>query len=179
MLKQKKSKSIKMRGTNSHGWGHKKKHRGAGHRGGKGLSGTGARGDAQKAGLMSNSKGILMKIAAGKGVKLKTLQHNYAHFGKQGFKSINKTKAKTLSLNYIESNFDKMIAQGLIVQEGKEYVFDSNAAGYNKILGRGKFTKKLKIICEEISEAAKQRVFEAGGVVEALYSDDFEENSEK
>lgn len=181
MLKQKKSKSIKMRGTNSHGWGHKKKHRGAGHRGGKGLSGTGARGDAQKAGLMSNSKGILMKIAAGKGVKLKTLQHNYSHFGKQGFKSIHKKKMNTLSLNYIEANFDKMVAQGVIVQDKKEFVFDSTVLGYNKILGRGKFTKKLKIICEDISEAAEQRIVESGGSVEVLNAKEaeFEENSEE
>lgn len=179
MLKQKKSKSVKMRGSNSHGWGHKKKHRGAGHRGGKGLSGTGARGDAQKAGLMSNSKGILMKIAAQKGVALKTLQKGYSHFGKNGFKSIHAKKTKTLSLNYIEINFDKMIANGIIKEDKKQFTFDSTAFGYDKILGRGKFTKKLKIICKDISEAAKQRVIDAGGSVEVLSADDFGDNLEE
>ena len=48
MLKHKKSKVKTQRGTSSHGWGHKKKHRGAGNRGGKGMAGTGARGDAKK-----------------------------------------------------------------------------------------------------------------------------------
>ena len=37
-----------MRGTSSHGWGSKKKHRGAGHRGGKGMAGSGKRADQKK-----------------------------------------------------------------------------------------------------------------------------------
>lgn len=179
MLKQKKAKSVKMRGTSSHGWGHKKKHRGKGHRGGVGLSGTGARGDAQKSGLLAKSKSILQMISAQKGVPLKRLMKNYQHFGKRGFNSIHKSKSKTLSLNYIETNFDKLVENGSIVKEKSEYVFDSTAAGYNKILGKTSFSKKMKIICFDISESAKAKITEIGGSVEILGSDNFEEAKEE
>ena len=165
MLNKKRTKSSRQRGSMTHGWGHKKKHRGAGNRGGKGLSGTGARGDAQKPGIMIGSKSILVKIGAAKGVKLKTLMKNYTHFGKKGFKSIHANKNKVLSLNHIEENFDKMVANGLIVKEKTDFVFDATSAGYDKILGRGQFSKKMTIIVNEISASAKQRVEDAKGSV--------------
>lgn len=42
------SKNSRQRGTHTHGWGSKKKHRGAGNRGGRGNAGSGKRGDAKK-----------------------------------------------------------------------------------------------------------------------------------
>ena len=69
----------------THGGGHKKKRRGAGHRGGVGLSGTGARGDAQKAGLLAQSTGFMKKYSAVHGVKLKDVAKSLAkgaYFGK-------------------------------------------------------------------------------------------------
>ncbi len=44
----KRPKFSRNRGTNSHGWGHKKKHRGFGSRGGKGNAGSGKRADSKK-----------------------------------------------------------------------------------------------------------------------------------
>jgi large subunit ribosomal protein L15 len=176
MLGKKRTKNSRQRGSSSHGWGHKKKHRGSGHRGGFGLSGTGARGDAQKAGLMAKGKGILMKISAKKGVPLKKFMKNYVHFGKKGFKSIHKAPNNVLSLNYIETHFDKMVEVGMIVKEKSEFVFDATSAGYDKILGKGTFTKKVTIIVDEISANAKLKVEEAGGKV-ILPKGDFEETS--
>ncbi|MFH1589778.1 MAG: uL15m family ribosomal protein [archaeon] len=46
MIKRK--KNTRQRGTHTHGWGAKKKHRGAGSRGGRGNAGSGKRGDAKK-----------------------------------------------------------------------------------------------------------------------------------
>ncbi len=48
---QKKNK--RQRGLSSHGWGHKKKHRGAGNRGGKGMAGTGKRADTKKPSIIN------------------------------------------------------------------------------------------------------------------------------
>ncbi|MAG38747.1 50S ribosomal protein L15 [Candidatus Woesearchaeota archaeon] len=45
---KKRKKNVRQRGNNSHGWGSKKKHRGAGNRGGRGRAGSGKRGDAKK-----------------------------------------------------------------------------------------------------------------------------------
>ena len=154
-----------MRGTSSHGWGHKKKHRGAGHRGGKGLAGTGARGDSQKVSILVKSKSILQKMAAVKGTKMSKLIVGKAYYGKKGFNSIHAKKTDVLSLNYIENNFDVMIDKGMIVKEKTEFVFDSTAFKYDKILGKGSFSKKVTIICNDISESAKQKVEDAGGKV--------------
>ncbi len=175
MLNKKRTKASRHRGSSSHGWGHKKKHRGSGHRGGFGLSGTGARGDAQKSGLIAGSKGILLKIAAQKGVKLKTLMKNYSHFGKRGFKSIYKKQTKTLSLKYIEDNFDKLVDKGIIAKDKNEYIFDVSVLGYEKVLGNCKFTKKLTVVADEISNSAKQRILDAGGKVEVKFSSEEDE----
>ena len=145
------------RGSSSHGGGHKKKRRGAGHRGGVGLSGSGKGGDQKKS-------TILVKFGQ-------------AYFGKHGFNSIHKKKIKVLSLNYIEQNFDKLVDAGVIVKEGKEFVFDSTVFKYNKILGNGTFTKKVTIVCDEISVSAKTRVEEAGGKI-VLTSGDAEDSEE-
>ena len=45
---KKKKKAVRMRGSNSHGWGFRKKHKGSGHRGGVGMAGTGKRADQKK-----------------------------------------------------------------------------------------------------------------------------------
>lgn len=44
----KRSKTSRERGNKTHGWGHKKKHRGYGNKGGRGNAGSGKRGDAKK-----------------------------------------------------------------------------------------------------------------------------------
>lgn len=48
MTFSKRSKFSRQRGTHTHGWGAKKKHRGSGHRGGKGNAGSGKRADSKK-----------------------------------------------------------------------------------------------------------------------------------
>ena len=168
MLKNKKSKSVKQRGSNSHGWGHKKKHRGSGNRGGFGLAGTGARGDSQKSGMLSQSSGFLKKYAATRGVKVadvKKMLSTKAYFGKRGFNSITKKPTNTLSLSYIEHNYDVLVETGIISEENKEFIFNASNCGYDKILGKGNFTKKVTIVCDDISVSAKTRVEEVGGKV--------------
>lgn len=160
MLKQKRAKVSRHRGSHTHGGGHKKKRRGKGHIGGAGMAGTGARGDSKKPTILT------------------TIGPSY--YGKRGFTSIHKKQNTVLSINYIESNFDKMVEKEIIVKEGTEFVFDSTLYKYDKILGRGNFTKKLKVICNSISQTAKEKIEAAGGSVEILGdSDDFESSSEE
>lgn len=47
-MMNKRSKTSRERGNKTHGWGHKKKHRGYGNKGGRGNAGSGKRGDAKK-----------------------------------------------------------------------------------------------------------------------------------
>ena len=168
MLKKQRKKDAKLRGTNSHGWGHKKKNRGSGNRGGFGIAGTGARADSQKPGLLNQSSGILKKISATHGTRVKDLKKTLSrenYFGKRGFNSLHKHNNRVLSLSYLEHNFDKLYDAGVIVKQGEEYVFDANLFKYDKILGKGNFTKKMTIICDAISQSAKTRVEEVGGKV--------------
>lgn len=154
-MRQKRAKMSRYRGSHTHGGGHKKKRRGKGHQGGAGMGGTGARGDAKK-------PTILTKFGP-------------SYFGKRGFTSIHKKKENVLSISFIETNFDKLVDKQIIVKEGNEFVFDSTLYKYDKILGRGNFTKKIKLICNEISAGAKEKVLAAGGTVEVLKADDFDE----
>lgn len=175
MLGKKTTKTQRQRGNSSHGWGHKKKHRGAGHRGGKGLSGTGARGDAKKPSVLSNSAKLKKLIAAQKGVKASSVVLGKAYYAKRGFDSKRKVIANTFSLRYLEENFEKMKSQGLIVEENGEMVFDSVVLGYDKVLGKAPISHKITLICGTISASAKSRVEEAGGkvIVSESEEDDF------
>ncbi len=158
MLKQKRSKVSRMRGSNSHGWGHKKKHRGSGHRGGVGLAGTGRGADAKKPTILTT--------------------FGSSYFGKKGFKSISKESLNLISLKYIEDHFEKLVEEGKIIKEKSDFVMDTNALGYDKVLGTGKLTKKLKVVCREISESAKEKIEAVGGKVELVFDESFE-SSEK
>ena len=181
MLTKQRKKSQSQRGTNSHGWGHKKKHRGSGHRGGFGLAGTGARGDVKKSALLTDSKSLKMIIGAQRGVKVSKIKLGKSYFGKRGFTSIYKKSQKTMSLSYIETQYDSLVKNEAIVEDKKELVFDATAYGIDKILGTTKLSRKLVVIVEEISKSAKTRIEEAGGRVEGLVNsrDDFEESSEE
>ncbi len=158
MLKNKTKKSVKQRGESSHGHGHKKKNRGSGNRGGFGNAGTGARGDSKKPTILK--------------------EFGSTYFGKRGFTSVTKKATTTLSLSYLEHNFDKLVEAGVIVKEKSDFVFDSTQYKYDKILGKGNFTKKMTIVCKDISESAKTRVEEVGGKVVVLTPKNFSKVNE-
>lgn len=184
MLRKQRKKSQSQRGTNSHGWGHKKKHRGSGHRGGFGLAGTGARGDVKKSAVLNNSKSVRKIIAAQKGVKISKVKLGRSYFGKRGFTSIYKSTQKTLSVSYIETQYDSLVKAGAIAEDKKEIVFNATEYGIDKILGKAKLSRKLTVIVPAISESAKKSIEEVGGKVEGLeasddFDEDFEESSEE
>ncbi|MCH8519552.1 MAG: uL15 family ribosomal protein [Nanoarchaeota archaeon] len=177
MLRQKRKKSQSLRGTNSHGWGHKKKHRGSGSRGGFGLAGTGARGDVKKTSVLTEAKKLKMLIGAQRGVKISKIKLGKDYFGKRGFTSIYKKSDKTMSLNYIETQFKSIEELGAVEKDKEFYVINAKALKVDKILGKAKLSRKLVVIVDEISSSAKACIEEAGGRVEGLVTsdDDFEE----
>ena len=67
MVVNKRKKSTRQRAGTTHGYGSMKKHRGAGHRGGRGASGTGKRADSKKPSIWKQTD----------------------YFGKHGFKKKN------------------------------------------------------------------------------------------
>lgn len=176
MLNKQRKKSQSQRGTNSHGWGHKKKHRGSGNRGGFGLAGTGARGDVKKTSVLTESNKLKNLIGAQRGIKASKIKLGKSYFGKKGFTSIYKKSQKTISLNYIESQFESLIEKGAVTEENNEVIVNLKELGISKVLGTCKLSKKLTIVVDEISSSAKACIEEAGGKVEGLAdSDEFEE----
>ena len=79
MTVNKRKKKSRLRGSHTHGWGSKKKHRGAGNRGGRGKAGTGKRADQLKS--------LILKL------------YGNTYFGKKGFKIPQKVKKHGKSIN--------------------------------------------------------------------------------
>jgi len=143
MVVYKKKKCRKLRGSKTHGWGAKKKHRGAGNRGGRGMAGSGKRGDAKKPSIWSKK-----------------------YFGKQGFvKHGIKRDIKAVNIQYIEENFDELLSDKIIENKNGSYIIDIDALGFNKLVGKGNPTKKYIISCEFASKKAIDKIEQAGGKI--------------
>lgn len=143
MTVKRRKKNVRQRGSHTHGWGSKKKHRGAGNRGGRGMAGTGKRADTIKPSLWKER-----------------------YFGKHGFikKGIIKRK-NPVNIIYFEENLDKLLKNKMISKEGDSYVIDISKFGCNKLLGSGKVTKKYKIKTEYASKNTVEKIKKAGGEV--------------
>jgi len=145
MVTYKKRKNRNMRGSQTHGWGAKKKHRGAGSRGGRGMAGTGKRGDAKKPCIWKDTK----------------------YFGKHGFKIPKKItiEIKAINLKTIEQRLESLLAKKLVEKKNDSYTVDLKNLGFNKILSTGKITKKFNIKCDYASEKAVDKIKNAGGSI--------------
>ncbi len=137
--KRRKSSRMHGRGTGSHGWGFRKSHRKSGHRGGKGMSGTGKRGDQKKT--------LVIKLYGNK------------YFGKQGItsKKTERDKRKRINLGAINKNIESYGKK-----EGDKWKI--NLENY-KILGGGEINHKMIIIANEASKSAIEKVKKKGGEI--------------
>ena len=130
---KKRKKVEKMRGSNSHGYGYKKKHRGKGSKGGKG-----------RAGSFKHKKSLY-------------LNQGWGHLGKaKGFKSLKQREVivgyKAINLRDIEKIRDKT----------KNEV-DLSSLGYDKVLSSGSVSKPLEIKARYFSKGAEEKIQKAGG----------------
>ncbi|MBI5389412.1 uL15 family ribosomal protein [Candidatus Woesearchaeota archaeon] len=148
MVHKKRKKNVKMRGSMTHGWGAKKKHRGAGNRGGKGNAGSGKRADAKK--------------------PTYDMIPNYR--GKHGFVGSLK-EVKTINIATIEEQFQKFISEKSIEQKEGAYVMDLSQR-YDKLLGSGHPTRKYKITVPSASSGAVEKITSAGGSVTTTKTSD-------
>lgn len=131
-----------MRGSKTHGWGAMKKHRGAGSRGGRGMAGSGKRADTKKPTI----------------IKKYGLQ---SYFGKHGFRIPPRIKKiqKAINISYLEQNINKS------KKENDFFIVDLKKLGFDKLLSKGKPTKKFKISLNAISKKAKIKIEKAGGEI--------------
>jgi len=141
MKVKKRTKSSRMHGKamGTHGWGARKKHKKSGHRGGKGMSGSGKRADHKKT--------------------LVTKLYGHGYFGKQGItsKGSQKDKSNRINLQLIEKNLQNY---------GKKVgdKFEINLSSY-KILGTGEVKNKLIIRANDCSKSARKKVESKGGEI--------------
>lgn len=129
----------KDRGSTTHGKGEGKKARGAGHRGGRGKTG------GQKHEKYPQKK-----------------------WGKKGFKRPSKVieEKETINVGDLDQIIEHLIQKD-IAKEKEDYIqIDAEDLEAEKILGKGKVKNKLKIKAENFSSKAKQKIEDAGGVVE-------------
>ncbi len=141
MKTKKRKKSSRMHGMNmgTHGGGARKKRKGSGHRGGKGMSGSGKRADHKKT--------LVIKLYGNK------------YFGKQGItsKGTERDTRNRINLQQIEINLEKYGKKG---KEGWEI----DLKNY-KIIGKGEVKNKLFIKAKEASKSAIEKVKEKGGEI--------------
>jgi len=130
-------KSKKLRGTNSHAHGSRKKWKGSGHRGGIGMSGTGKRADHKKT--------LINKLYGNK------------YFGRQGITSrgTEKRRDKRINLEQIQRNLDSLLKK---YGKGNELILKNY-----KILGTGKLKQALTINAKEFSKSAEEKIKKSGG----------------
>lgn len=147
MTVNKRSKKSRMRASHTHGWGAKKKHRGAGNRGGKGGASTGARSDAKKPSVWKDVK----------------------FFGKHGFKKKNiPVIFNCITLRDLEERAAGFEADKKLSVSGGVYSIKLEDVGFNKLLGTGQVTRKWKITVPYAVPNAVAKVKEAGGSVEGI-----------
>jgi large subunit ribosomal protein L15 len=139
-MKFKRKKNVKQRGSKTYGWGAKKKHRGAGHRGGKGMAGTGKRGDANNPSINKET-----------------------YFGKHGFISKSRKKVKALNIDKLQKNLKDYVAKGLVNIKNDVYVVNLKDLGYTKLLGKGKVIYKFEITSDFASANVKEKIEQAKG----------------
>ncbi len=141
MVVRRRKKVRKMRGSKTHGYGAKKKHRGKGSKGGKGLAG---------------SKDHKRQMV---------LQMDPEHFGKRGFKpgfyphrKREREREKVITLRELDKLSEKLGKTELNLLD----------LGFKKVIAGGSVTKPLSIKAASISERAKEKIEAIGGKVELL-----------
>ncbi len=141
--KRKKSTRMHGHGMGTHGTGARKKKRGSGQRGGKGLSGSGKRAD---------HKGTLIaKIYGNK------------YFGKQGITSrgTKRDKRKRINLEDVEKNLEKY-------GKKEKDIWKVDLKDYKILAGEKNYFPKNKIIikAKEASKSAIEKIEKVGGKIE-------------
>ena len=143
MTVNKRKKFSRGRGDMTYGKGSKKKRRGSGNRGGKGMAGSGKRSDSKKP----------------------TISKIPDYFGKHGFISKNIKDIREVNIGYIEENLARLSSQNIVSKEGEFFSVDLEKLGFNKLLSKGPIENKYKIKAAYASKKAVEKVKGSGGEV--------------
>lgn len=133
----------RIRGTRTCGGGSHKKRRGKGSRGGVGNAGA-------------HSHHVVRSLKRGiiKGIHI-SLQHN-------------RHDEKVLNIGKLEEMLEDLIREGTAEEKAEGIYLDVSELGIQKILGKGKVTKKLMLTANAVTETAKAKIESAGGTVSII-----------
>lgn len=144
MVVRKRSKLSRLRGSHTHGWGNKKKHRGAGHRGGRGNAGRGKHADHRRPSYA---------------VKRIFLGHKgFFPHGQRGHEN-------GIDIEFLAQHIGQFVQQGVVEKKSDVYIVNLEKLGYRKVLGSGTISVKMKITADSFSQKAEEKIKGAGGEV--------------
>lgn len=145
----------KKRGSGTHGHGSSKNRRGAGSRGGRGAAGLGKKAKHKKI------QGIRSQ-----------------HLGEHGFNRPPEVveETETVNLREIDRRIEEFVAEGAAEEDGDGYMFDADAAGFDKVLGAGSLRHDIDIKADAFSESAVRKIEENGN--EAISTGDAGEDED-
>lgn len=129
----------KRRGSRTHGWGQIGQHRKSGSRGGTGRAG------------MHKHKWTWV------------LRYDRDYFGRHGFHRPNKRVVRSVNLVQLSTIAERLEREGAAETRGGRLVVDLASMGVGKLVGGGKVRKPLLVVVERWTEAAEEKVKEAGG----------------
>lgn len=130
----------KQRGSRLCGKGDTKHHRGAGCHGGRGNAG-------------SHKHKFTYFI-----------KHEKDHFSKK-HQSKMTADLKIVNIGTIDQSVDRLAEAGKAVQAEGFFVVDTNDLGIGKVLGSGRVVNKIKLISENVSKKAAEKIIAAKGQV--------------
>ncbi len=142
-MKKKRSKRSRLRGRRSCGYGARKKHRGKGSKGGKGMAGTGKRAGQKRTWVF---------------------KYEPDYLGKRGFTSMKKLKNKIniINLSQIQNNFDTFLKKGLARKTNEGIKLELR--GY-KILANGELKDKFIIKATSFSKKVEAKIKKSGSKI--------------
>ena len=130
-----------MRGSRTHGYG--RAHRGSGNKGGYGNASSGKKSDSQKRSYPAD------------------------YFGKDGFKLHDTHPVVIINIRDLDARVEGWAHEKLAKKEGDVYVVDLGALGYDKLVGGGRLTHKIKVIVANKTASVVDKVKAAGGEIVA------------
>ena len=145
-------KASRYRGSQTHGGGAKKKRRGAGSRGGRGMAGSGKRADQKKP--------TILKL------------YGNSYFGKRGFSSKSKKVTKPITIQTIETKMYNWLKNGTLKKEKDIIIIKLKDMGYNKLLSKGEIKNKYDIEVEYASKNAIEKIKKSGGKINVTNAKD-------
>ncbi|MDI6806756.1 MAG: uL15 family ribosomal protein [Candidatus Aenigmarchaeota archaeon] len=142
MVVRRRKKHRKFRGRRTYK-GAKKRRRGAGRRGGRGLAG------------LHKHKWTY------------TVKYTPEHFGKRGFvpPKVVMKPIKAINLEELDKIAEKLVEQKLAEKVDNKIKINLQKIGYERVLGGGKVTKPLIIETKYFSRKAKEKLEASGGGV--------------